>query len=116
MCRQSSGNLCVADQATLLLCIPKKDGTLHTALDAHKWNENTVKDVTPLPDQGVICKDIVQTKVRSKIDLTDTYGQVRICPLDVPQTMFMTTTGTYSSNKASFCIIQVACLTDNAHK
>ena len=37
---------CAADQAALLLCILKKDGMLHTALDAHQQNENTVKDIT----------------------------------------------------------------------
>ena len=44
---------CTADQATPLLCIPK-DGTLYTALDACQQNDNTVKDMTPLPDQEVI--------------------------------------------------------------
>ncbi|KAG6880936.1 hypothetical protein C0995_003696, partial [Termitomyces sp. Mi166 len=33
-----------AMQATPLLCIPKKDGTLWTALDARQRNDNTIKD------------------------------------------------------------------------
>ncbi|KAG6875884.1 hypothetical protein C0992_001897 [Termitomyces sp. T32_za158] len=64
-----------AMQATPLLCIPKKDGTLQTALDAQQHNDNTVKDVTPLLDQEVICKDVAKAKYRSKIDLTDAYKQ-----------------------------------------
>ncbi|KAG6870526.1 hypothetical protein C0995_012414, partial [Termitomyces sp. Mi166 len=33
-----------ATQATPLLCIPKKDGTLQTALDVQQRNDNTIKD------------------------------------------------------------------------
>ncbi|KAG6892840.1 hypothetical protein C0992_012273, partial [Termitomyces sp. T32_za158] len=64
-----------ASQAAPLLCIPKKDGTLRTALDARQRNDNTVKDVTPLPDQEVIREDVACAKFRSKIDLTDAYEQ-----------------------------------------
>jgi nicotinic acid mononucleotide adenylyltransferase len=39
------------DQAAPMLCIPKKSGLLRTAIDAHKQNDNTVKDVMPFPDQ-----------------------------------------------------------------
>ncbi|KAG6881979.1 hypothetical protein C0995_016387, partial [Termitomyces sp. Mi166 len=65
----------VATQAALLLCIPKKDGTLWTVLDARQRNDNTIKDVTPLPDQEVIHEDVVKARYRSKIDLTDAYKQ-----------------------------------------
>ncbi|KAG6870063.1 hypothetical protein C0995_015462, partial [Termitomyces sp. Mi166 len=47
-----------ATQAAPLLCIPKKDGTLRTALDAQQHNDNTIKDVTPLLDQEVIHEDV----------------------------------------------------------
>ncbi|KAG6870387.1 hypothetical protein C0992_000209, partial [Termitomyces sp. T32_za158] len=66
---------CLAMQAAPLLCIPKKDGTLRTALDAQQRNNNTVKDVTPLPNQEVICEDVAKAKYRSKINLTDAYEQ-----------------------------------------
>ncbi|KAG6879949.1 hypothetical protein C0995_007140, partial [Termitomyces sp. Mi166 len=62
-------------QAAPLLCIPKKDGTLQTALNARQHNDNTIKDVTPLLDQEVIREDVVKAKYRSKIDLTDAYEQ-----------------------------------------
>jgi hypothetical protein len=45
-------------QAAPLLCIPKKDGKLRTVVDAWQRNDNTVKDVTPLPDQEVIREDV----------------------------------------------------------
>jgi hypothetical protein len=41
-------------QAAPLLCIPKKDAGLRTVVDARQRNENTVKDVTPFPDQDTI--------------------------------------------------------------
>lgn len=41
-------------QASPLLCIPKKDGRLCMVVDCHKCNLNTVKDLTPFPDQDMI--------------------------------------------------------------
>ena len=48
-----------AEQATPMLCIPKKNSTLRTVFDLQQQNENTWKDVTPFPDQDAICHDIV---------------------------------------------------------
>ena len=47
-----------AKQATPMLCIPKKNGTLRTVFNLRQQNENTWKDVTPFPDQDAICHDI----------------------------------------------------------
>ena len=49
-------------QAAPMLYIPKKSGKLWTVVDCHKCNENTVKDVTPLPDQDRIHMDVAQAK------------------------------------------------------
>ena len=43
-----------ASQAAPLLCVAKKTGKIRTVVDARQWNDNTVKDVTPLPDQELI--------------------------------------------------------------
>jgi hypothetical protein len=59
-----------------MLCIHKKDKHLCTVVDARQRNDNTVKDVTPLPDQEVIREDVAWAKIRSKIDLSDAYEQV----------------------------------------
>jgi hypothetical protein len=40
-----------ASQATPLLCIPKKTGKIRTIIDCRQRNDNTIKDVTPFPDQ-----------------------------------------------------------------
>ena len=85
-------------QAAPLMCIPKKDGRLRTVVDARQRNDNTVKDVTPLPDQEAIREDVARAKYRSKIDLADAYEQVRVEPRDVHKTVFSTIMGTYVSN------------------
>ncbi|KIJ38962.1 hypothetical protein M422DRAFT_258377 [Sphaerobolus stellatus SS14] len=63
-------------QAVPMLCLPKKTGKLRTVFDKCLQNENTVKDV------------------RSKIDLTEVYEQIRIVDRDVDKSGFSTIFGT----------------------
>ncbi len=60
-----------------MLCVPKKDGSLQTTIDCCKQNENTHKDVTPFSDQDHIWLDVACKRVRSTIDLSNAYEQVR---------------------------------------
>lgn len=46
--------LASASQAAPMLCLPKKDRHLRTVVDCRQQNKNTVKDVTPMPDQDRI--------------------------------------------------------------
>ena len=85
-------------QAAPLMCIAKKDGKLRTVIDARQRNDNTVKDVTPMPDQELIREDVARAKYKSKFDLADAYEQVRVEPGDVHKTAFATILGTYVSN------------------
>lgn len=87
-----------AAQAAPMMCIPKKDGRLRTVIDARQRNDNTIKDVTPLPDQEIIREDVARARYRSKIDLADAYEQVRVRPEDVHKTAFATISGTYVSH------------------
>jgi hypothetical protein len=64
------------EQAAPMLVGPKKNGALHMVINALKRNANTVKDVTPFPDQDLIRLDVAQAKYRLKIDLSDVYKQV----------------------------------------
>jgi len=57
-----------------------------------------IKDVTPLLDQEVIREDVARAKIRSKIDLTDAYEQVRVWPEDVIKNAFTMILGTYVSH------------------
>jgi hypothetical protein len=65
---------------------------------ANKKNNNTIKDVMPLPDQDTIREDMARAKYRSKIDLADAYEQVRVKPNDIQKMVFSTIMGTYISN------------------
>jgi hypothetical protein len=85
-------------QATPMLCVRKKDNRLCMVIDACQQNENTIKDVTPLPDQEVIREDIARGKIRSKVDLSDAYEQVHIRTEDVGKTAFAMISGTYVSH------------------
>jgi len=85
-------------QAAPLLCIPKKSGKLRMVVDCRQRNDNTVKDVTLFPDQDQIRMDVAQAKFRSKIDLSNTYEQVRIEREDIHKTAFATVYGTCESN------------------
>jgi len=76
------------EQAAPMLCIRKKNNMLRTVVDGRQCNVNMIKDITPLPDQDVICLDIVRAKICSKIDLSDTYEQICIIPEDVHKTAF----------------------------
>ncbi len=85
-------------QAAPMLCIPKKNGTIRTIVDYRQRNENTVKDVTPFPDQDHIRADVASHRYRSKIDMSDAYEQIRNLLEDVPKTAFATIFGTFVSN------------------
>jgi hypothetical protein len=63
----------VAHQAVPMLCIPKKNGTLRTVFDLREQNENTVKDVTPFPDQDIIRNDITRAAYQTKLDMSEVY-------------------------------------------
>jgi hypothetical protein len=41
-----------------LLIIFKKSGAIRTVIDARQRNENTIPDVTPLPDQEAVRNDV----------------------------------------------------------
>jgi hypothetical protein len=81
-------------QAAPLLCIHKKTGMLRTVVDARKRNDNTIKGVTPFPDQDNIRMDMAKARFRSKIDMSDVYEQIRVWPEDVWKTAFAPTFGT----------------------
>ena len=88
---------CQTDQAAPLLCIPKKDGSLRTVVDLRQWDRNTVRDVTPFPDQDQIREDCARAAEVTKIDLTNAYKQILLESLNVWKTAFTTIYGTFIS-------------------
>jgi hypothetical protein len=89
-----------AGQAVPMICTFKMtaEPKLRTVFDLRLQNENTVKDVTPFPDQDCIRNDVARAPFRSKIDLTEAYEQIRIAPEDVKKTVFATIFGTFESH------------------
>jgi len=67
-------------------------------VDCQQCNDNTVKDITPFPDQDQIQMDVAQAKFCSKIDLSNAYKQVHIEPEDIYKTAFATVYGTCKIN------------------
>ncbi|HEV7736186.1 MAG TPA: hypothetical protein VGO47_02290 [Chlamydiales bacterium] len=59
-------------QAIPMICTFKitAEPKLRTVFDLRFQNENTVKDVTPFPDQDCIRTDVAKALFRSKLDLT----------------------------------------------
>jgi transposase InsO family protein len=86
-------------QAVPMICTFKitAEPKLRTVFDLRQQNENTVKDVTPFPDQDNIRNDVARAPFRSKLDLTEAYEQVRILEKDVGKTAFSTIFGTFES-------------------
>src|SRR5258706_480262 len=85
-------------QASPLLCIPKKDGRLRTVVDCQERNLNTVKDLTPFPDQDMIRNDVACARFHSKLDMSDAYEQVCVEPNNVKNTAFCTVVGSFLSH------------------
>jgi hypothetical protein len=50
------------DQVAPMLCILKKNGKLCMTVDFQQCNDNTVRDITPLPDQDQIRMDVARVK------------------------------------------------------
>jgi hypothetical protein len=46
------------EQAAPMLIISKNNGDIQTVVNAKKCNDNTMKNVTPFPDQDLICLDV----------------------------------------------------------
>ena len=87
----------MAHQVVAMLCIPKKNGKLHTVFNLQEQNDNTVKDVTPFPDQDIICNDMARVAYRSKLDMSKAYEQIRIVPEHVHKTVFAIVLGMFRS-------------------
>src|ERR1700677_4278125 len=83
--------------AAPMICVYKKDRHLRTIIDGCKCNNNTIKDVTPLPDQDTIRHDVARAKVRMKLDMSNAYEKICIRDSDVVKTVFATIYGTFVS-------------------
>jgi hypothetical protein len=70
------------------LFVKKKDQSLWICIDYRRLNAVTIKNKYPLPRIDILFDQLSKAKVFSKIDLRSGYHQIRICPQDVPKTIF----------------------------
>ena len=87
----------VAHQAVPMLCIIKKKSKLQTVFNLWEQNDNMVKDVTPFPDQDIICNDMARATCWSKLNMSEAYEQIHIILEHVHKTAFTTVLGTFRS-------------------
>ena len=56
-----------------------------------------VKDVTPFPDQDIICNDMARVAYHSKLNMSEAYEQIGIVPEHIHKMAFATVLGTFRS-------------------
>ena len=76
--------------------VPKKDpGEFRHVQDLRRRNKDTETLVWPLPPTDDIVDKVARSPERSKIDLVQSFDQIRVEPTDVPKTAFRTHRGNY---------------------
>jgi Reverse transcriptase (RNA-dependent DNA polymerase) len=93
----------VAHQAVPMLCVPKKNGTLHTVFHLREQNENSMKDVMPFPDQDIIRNDITHATCQTKLDMSEAYEHIHKDPAHVSKASFATILGTFRGQVMGDC-------------
>jgi hypothetical protein len=88
--------------AAPVLFMEKKDGTKRMCIDYRSLNEVTVKNKYPLPRIEDLFDQLRGASVFSKIDLRSGYHQLRIQPLNISKTSFITKYGLYEFTVMSF--------------
>jgi hypothetical protein len=90
--------------AAPVLFVEKKDGTKRMCIDYRSLNEVTIKNKYPLPRIEDLFDQLRGASVFFKIDLRPGYHQLRIRPLDIPKTTFITKYGLYEFTVMSFSL------------
>jgi hypothetical protein len=85
-----------------VLFVEKKDGMKRMCIDCRALNEVTVKNKYPLPRIEDLFDQLRGASVFSKIDLKSGYHHLRIRPLHIPKTTFITKYGLYEFMVMSF--------------
>jgi hypothetical protein len=75
--------------------VQKKDGSLRLCVDYRGLNAMTVKDCTPLPLIGEALDRLAKAKIYTKLDVKDTYHNLRIAEGDEWKMVFWTKYGLY---------------------
>ena len=76
-----------------LLIMFKKSRAIRMVIDTRQRHENTILDVTPLPDQEAVRNDVACANFHMKIDLSDAFEQICVQPEHEAHTVFATIYG-----------------------
>jgi hypothetical protein len=82
--------------------VEKKDGTKRMCIDYRALNEITIKNKYPLPRIQDLFNQLRGSSVFLKIDLRTGYHQLKIRPLNILKTTFITKYGLYEYTVMSF--------------
>jgi hypothetical protein len=88
--------------AAPVLFVEKNDGSRSMWIDYRALNEVTIKNKYRLPRIEDLFDQLRGSSVFSKIDLRSGYHQLRIQPLGIPKTTFITKYGLYEFTVMSF--------------
>jgi hypothetical protein len=87
---------------SLVIFVPKEDGTQRLCVDYRALNEVTVKNKYPLPRIDDLFGQIQDACVFSKIDLRSGYHQLKVRECDIPKTTLVSRYGLYEFTVMSF--------------
>ena len=76
--------------ASSVVVVKKKDGINRICIDFRRLNKITVTDPQPVPSLTESFLGMSEDKYFSKLGLTKDYHQIRVRPLDVHKTAFVT--------------------------
>ena len=92
---------------SLVLFVPKKDGTKRLCIDYRKINEITIKDRYPLPLANELRDRLQGAKIFTKLDLRGAYNLVRMKEGEEWKTAFRIRHGHYEYLVMPFGLINV---------
>ena len=73
----------VANYACPIFAVPKKKpGEMRWVTDLKARNRITFRDYTPIPNQHIIRESVASKKIKSKLDMSNSYYQIRVEPRD----------------------------------
>ncbi|QRW22961.1 Retrotransposable element Tf2 protein [Rhizoctonia solani] len=88
--------------SSLVMFVPKKDGSRCLVVDYRRLNNRTKKNVYPLPRPDNLMAQLRGTKVFTKLDLRWGYNNIRVKEGDKWKTVFRTKYGLYESLVMTF--------------